>query len=480
MLNAGTLLGPYEITGAIGAGGMGEVYRARDSKLGREAALKVLPEAFARDVDRMARFQREAKVLASLNHPNIASIYGLEDSGSTHALVMELVEGPTLADRIRQGPIPVEEALRIAKQICEALEYAHERGIVHRDLKPANVKVTADDAVKILDFGLAKAMEGDAASIDISTSPTISRMATMQGVLLGTAAYMSPEQAKAKPVDRRADIWAFGCVLYEMLTGKQAFQGESVTDTLAAVIRAEPDWSQLPAATPMRVRVLLRRCLQKDPKQRLRDIGDARISLDEVISGAPEAASSVGVSLAEQSRMRRRVLFLNLGALLVASVIVAAITGIAVWTLKPSPAPLAKPVTRFTITLPPGQRLAAFDRPALALSPDGTELAYVATYEGGHAANLSPGDGWFRGPAGCRHGRSLDSLFLTRWQVARIFRRFKVEKDFGERGSGANPGGCWASRRRLGKSAHDHLFTARSCSPANTRRGRRSSARDQC
>ena len=260
-LSVGTKLGPYEILAAIGAGGMGEVYRARDSKLGRDVALKVLPEAFARDAERMARFQREAQVLASLNHPNIASIYGLEDSGATHALVMELVEGPTLADRIKQGPIPVDEALRIAKQICEALEYAHERGIVHRDLKPANIKVTGDDAVKVLDFGLAKAIEGDASSMDISTSPTISRMATQAGVLLGTAAYMSPEQAKGKPVDRRADIWAFGCVLYEMLTGKMAFSGETVTDTLAAVIMKDPDWSRFPAGTPVRVRVLLQTLL---------------------------------------------------------------------------------------------------------------------------------------------------------------------------------------------------------------------------
>jgi len=287
-IQSGTHLGPYEILSAIGAGGMGEVYRARDPKLGRDVAIKVLPEAFARDADRMARFQREAKVLASLSHPNIATIYGLEDSGATHALVMELVEGPTLADRIKAGPIPIDEAIRIARQIADALEYAHERGIIHRDLKPANVKVTNDDTVKVLDFGLAKALEGDPSSIDISTSPTISRMATQAGVLLGTAAYMAPEQAKAKTMDRRADIWAFGCVLYEMLTGRQAFTGETVTDTLASIIKEEPDWSSLPAATPMRVRVLLQRCLQKDPRLRLRDIGDARISLDEVIAGAPD------------------------------------------------------------------------------------------------------------------------------------------------------------------------------------------------
>ena len=286
----GQTISHYRIVEKLGSGGMGEVYRARDVKLGRDVAMKVLPEVFARDTERMARFQREAKVLASLNHPNIASIYGLEDSGATHALVMELVEGPTLAERVKQGPMPADEALRIAKQIAEAVEYAHERRIVHRDLKPANVKVTNDDALKVLDFGLAKAVEGDAASIDISTSPTVTRLATMEGVLLGTAAYMSPEQAKGKEVDRRADIWAFGCVLYEMLTGEMAFRGESATDTLAAVIKEEPDWSQLPAGTPLRVRVLLQRCLQKDSKQRLQAIGDARISLDEVLSGVPDAA----------------------------------------------------------------------------------------------------------------------------------------------------------------------------------------------
>jgi serine/threonine-protein kinase len=278
-MTPGTKLGSYEILAQIGAGGMGEVYRARDTKLGRDVAMKVLPEAFARDAERMARFQREAKVLASLNHTNITTIYGLEDSGSTRALVMELVEGPTLADRIKAGPIPVDEAIRIARQIADALEYAHERGIIHRDLKPANVKVTNDDAVKVLDFGLAKALEGDPSSFDISTSPTISQMATMQGVLLGTAAYMSPEQAKGKPVDRRADIWAFGCVLCEMLTGKMASSGETVTDTLAAVVMKDPGWSQLPAATPMRLRVLSQRCLQKDVRQRLQAMGDARISL---------------------------------------------------------------------------------------------------------------------------------------------------------------------------------------------------------
>ncbi|HTR45755.1 MAG TPA: protein kinase, partial [Verrucomicrobiae bacterium] len=298
---------------------------------------------------------------------------GLEDSGSTHALVMELVEGPTLADRIRSGPIPVDEALKIAKQICEALEYAHERGIVHRDLKPANVKVTADDAVKVLDFGLAKALEGDASSIDISTSPTLSRLATMQGILLGTAAYMSPEQAKGKAVDRRADIWAFGCVLYEMLTGKIAFGGETVTDTLAAVIRAEPDWSLLPAETAIRVRVLLQRCLQKDPKQRLRDIGDARISLDEVLSGAPEAALA-GTPAEPAPRWRRAAPWAAASALAIA----LAALGWAYARIAGAPA-RPEAVVRFRIP-------AAESTPtggAFAVSPDSHRLAFSDTGAGG-------------------------------------------------------------------------------------------------
>ena len=373
-LQSGTKLGPYTIKERIGAGGMGEVYRAHDTKLKRDVAIKVLPLAFVNDPERLVRFQREARTLALLNHPSIASIYGLEDSSKTHALVMELVEGPTLADRISRGPIPIEEACRIAKGMAEPLEYAHEHGIVHRDFKPANVKVANDDTVKILDFGLAKALERGGSAGDLANSPTISQMATEAGVLLGTAAYMSPEQAKAKPVDRRADVWAFGCVLYEMLTGQMAFRGETVTDTLAAVIKEEPDWSRLPAATPIRVRVLLQRCLQKDPKQRLRDIGDARISLEEVLAGAPEPsfAGAAGIS----APFWRRALFLSLGALLLG----AGVASLATWILKPT---LPQPVTRTVITLPPGQQLAGLTHGrAVALSPDGTHLAYVATQGG--------------------------------------------------------------------------------------------------
>jgi eukaryotic-like serine/threonine-protein kinase len=367
-MTPGTKVGSYEILAAIGAGGMGEVYRARDTKLGRDVAIKVLPEAFAGDADRMARFQREAKVLASLEHPNIAAIYGLEDSSNTRALVMQLAEGPTLADRIRQGPIAIDDALHIAREICDALEYAHEKGIIHRDLKPANVTVSSDDTVKVLDFGLAKALESGPSTEDIANSPTLSRMATQTGVLLGTAAYMSPEQAKGKPVDRRADIWAFGCVLYEMLTGKQAFGGETVTDTLAAIMRAEPEWSLLPSATPVRVRVLLQRCLQKDPKQRLRDIGDARISLDEVLSGAPDPALA-GTPQAAASFWRRALPWA------VAAVFVLTTGSLAFIHFREKP-PAPAELMRLEIPLPENT---TGDPSVFALSPDGRQLAFAAT-----------------------------------------------------------------------------------------------------
>ena len=261
-LNIGSRLGHYDVTALIGEGGMGQVYQATDTKLNRQVALKILPEAFAADPDRLARFQREAQVLASLNHPGIAAIYGLEESDDTRALVLELVEGPTLADRIAQGPIPVDEALPIAKQIAEALEAAHEAGVIHRDLKPANIKVRDDGTVKVLDFGLAKALEGDGSNP--SESPTVTAAATAAGVILGTAAYMSPEQARGKPVDKRADIWAFGAVLFEMLTGRSAFQGDTLSDTIVKILDREPDLQALPRDTPPTIEHLLRRCLDKD------------------------------------------------------------------------------------------------------------------------------------------------------------------------------------------------------------------------
>jgi Tol biopolymer transport system component/tRNA A-37 threonylcarbamoyl transferase component Bud32 len=283
-LSTGTRVGPYEILSPIGAGGMGEVYRARDSKLHRDVAVKVLPQIFTADADRLARFRREAQVLASLNHQNIGHIYGLEDSGTTHGLILELVEGPTLGDRIAQGALPHDEAFSIARQIIDALECAHEQGIVHRDLKPANIKIRPDGAVKVLDFGLAKALERPAASgvqMSALNSPTMTAHATVEGMIVGTAAYMAPEQARGRAVDRRADIWAFGIVLYEMLAGKRAFDGDDVSITLASVLKDDVDWKALPADLPPSIRRMLRRCLEKDPRRRLSAIGDARLELDD-------------------------------------------------------------------------------------------------------------------------------------------------------------------------------------------------------
>jgi serine/threonine protein kinase len=262
----GKTLGTFECTSLLGKGGMGEVYKAKDQKLGRDVAIKVLPDEFAKDADRVARFQREAKLLASLNHPNIAAIHGLEESEGTHFLVLELIEGDTLADRLKRGAIPVEEALKLALQIAEALEAAHEKGVIHRDLKPANIKVTPEGKVKVLDFGLAKAFAGDSQDMNLSNSPTLSVAATQQGVILGTAAYMSPEQARGNPVDKRADIWAFGVVLFEILTGRPIFSEDTVSDTLASVLKTEPDWQSLPPNLHPRIRFLLERCLKKIPK----------------------------------------------------------------------------------------------------------------------------------------------------------------------------------------------------------------------
>ena len=294
-------IGHYRITEQIGEGGMGVVYRARDTKLNRDVALKVLPDLFAEDPDRLARFQREAQVLASLNHPNIAQIHGLEEANGVRALVLELVEGPTLADRIAQGAISVDEALPIAQQIARALEAAHEAGVIHRDLKPANVKVKDDGTVKVLDFGLAKALDPTPEG-DPSASPTLTAAATKMGVIMGTAAYMSPEQARGKPVDKRADIWAFGVLLYEMLTGRRPFHGELVSDIMAKIIEGTPDLDTLPANVPAKINELLRRCLQKDPKRRLRDIGEALIQMEEVVA-APAAKPAVAQASTSARRL---------------------------------------------------------------------------------------------------------------------------------------------------------------------------------
>jgi hypothetical protein len=372
-LPAGTKLGTYEIVTPIGAGGMGEVYQALDGNLRRDVAIKVLPEAFAHDPERLSRFRREAQLLAALNHSNIATIFGLEDSNGTSYLVMELIPGETLAQRIkRDGTVPVEEALTIAKQIAEALEAAHEKGIIHRDLKPANVKLTPECKVKVLDFGLAKAFEGDLSSVDMNNSPTLSQAATMPGVILGTAAYMSPEQARGRAVDKRTDIWAFGCVLYELLTGKPTFHGEDITEILAAVVKSEPDWTALPANISPSIRVLLQRCLRKDRRQRTPDAAILRIEIEDALA-APAAAESTAAAIGT-GMLGRRALMLAAGCSLAVGIVAA----IAVWNLKPIPAPPPKPVTRTVISLPADQRLAVGDNPAFAISPDGRFLAYVA------------------------------------------------------------------------------------------------------
>ena len=349
-LNPGTRIGSYEIAAQIGAGGMGEVYRATDLKLGRDLAIKVLPSAFTNDPERVARFEREARTLASLNHPNIAQIHGLEEADGVKALVMELVEGPTLADRVRQGPIPLDEALPIAKQIAEALEAAHEHGIIHRDLKPANIKLRPDGTVKLLDFGLAKAIEGSGGpggGIDLMNSPTITSPAMMTGVgvILGTAAYMSPEQAKGRAVDKRSDVWALGAVLYEMLTARRAFEGDDVSDTLANVLKSQPDWSALPPNLPPAIGVVIRRCLEKDRTRRVADAATVAFILDEAASLTATAGSAARIAESPSREAgRRRLVALGLAALLAAIV-----SGFVFWRLAPpTPAPQ---VVRLTMPL---------------------------------------------------------------------------------------------------------------------------------
>jgi serine/threonine protein kinase len=357
-LAPGTRLGPYEITGPIGAGGMGEVYRAQDSRLHREVAIKTLPPAFAEDATRLARFQREAQALAALSHPNIAAIYGLEESGGSTALVMELIEGPTLAERIAAGPVPVAEALAIARQIGAALEAAHEKGIVHRDLKPANIKLTVDNQVKVLDFGLAKAMDREPTSGSTpANSPTLTLESTTAGTIMGTAAYMSPEQARGKAVDRRTDIWAFGVVFFEMLTGRSTFEGETVSDTLAGVLRADVDWRLLPPDTPPAIRRLLERCLQKDPKRRLRDIGDAWIEIDSPLATVQTATA---LPPAPPSRLP----WIAAGAAALIAI------GAIAWGLSHRQAAASQPVVRWSYSQ---------ERPFVAfkLSHDGSKLVYM-------------------------------------------------------------------------------------------------------
>jgi len=377
-LISGTRLGPFEIVSPLGAGGMGEVYRARDTKLGRDVALKILPRLFASDPDRLARFTREAQTLAALNHPNIAHLHGVEESGEIRALIMELVEGEDLAERLKRGAIPVEEALPMARQIAEALEAAHEQGIIHRDLKPANIKVRDDGTVKVLDFGLAKALTADVArspssAAALANSPTITSpaMTTEAGVILGTASYMAPEQAKGKPADRRSDIWAFGCVLYEMLTGTRAFDGDDVSDTMANVLKGEPYWDRLPGTTPPAIRLLLRRCLRRERRQRLQDAAGVRIEIEDALSAPLSSATAVSQDRGAHWRWP------SIGG---AALLGAVIAGFAVWNLQPAPA-TSPAVLRLPVTVPADEELLV-THPGIAASPDGAHLVYVARSRG--------------------------------------------------------------------------------------------------
>ncbi len=386
----GARLGTYEIVALIGAGGMGEVYRARDGKLTRDVALKILPTVFARDPERLARFSREANLLATLNHPNIAAIYGFESSDHSPALVLEMVEGPTLADRIERGPIPLEDALPIARQIAEALEAAHAQGIVHRDLKPANIKVRDDGTVKVLDFGLAKAIAVDSSPGVVAASPTItSPAATAMGTIMGTAAYMSPEQARGRAVDKRSDIWAFGAVLYEMLTGRRAFDGEDVSDTLANILKREPDWSALPPGTPPAIERVLRRCLTRDPRFRTHDVADVRIELDERASADAAAAARATGGRAGSLKGFERMAWLGVALAL------AAIAGFALWRGR-APETVTQPVLRFQIPAPDKHSFGALGGAGVglvtvsSLSPDGTRLVFYA------ADQLGKGALWLR------------------------------------------------------------------------------------
>ncbi len=377
----GKTIAHYRIEEKLGAGGMGEVYRAHDTRLGRDVAIKVLPDAFLRDPERLARFEREAQVLAALNHANVAAIHGVEESDGARFLVLEFVPGRTLAERLVAGPLPVEEALEICRQMAEALEAAHERGIIHRDLKPSNVKVTPEGKVKVLDFGLAKAFGPEAAAADLSHSPTATYRTGGEGAILGTAAYMSPEQARGKALDRRTDIWSFGCVLYELLSSRQAFGGETVTDTLAAVVRGEPDWNVLPAEVPAKIRYLLRRCLERDLKRRLQAIGEARIAIEEGLSGSA-AAEAVPVAPLGWQRALPWALVGALVAALLASL----------WVLRQASQRVPAPVLRSAVTVPAGEFSTRGFGPWLALSPDGTHLVYEGFRGGTWLLFLRPMD----------------------------------------------------------------------------------------
>lgn len=419
---SGRRIGPYDVQGLIGSGGMGEVYRARDTRLGRDVAIKILPRVFSNDPGRLARFEREARMLASLNHPHIGAIHGLEDADGIPALVLELIEGETLAERLQRGPIRISDALGFASQIADALDVAHEKGIIHRDLKPANIKVTPDGTVKVLDFGLAKAVAGDQAQ-EPAQAPTATVGGTREGVVLGAAAYMSPEQARGQAIDKRTDLWAFGCVLYEMLTARSAFARETLTDILAAVVESEPDWSALPAQTPEGVRRLLKHCLQKNPKLRLRDIGDARA---ELASPRESPTSDVQNPLRTSHRM----------GLLAAGCAIFAILGAIGWMRARSagqPAEWGKDALALSVDTPPDT---TFADGSPSISPDGTRLVWAASERGtrqlwvrpirDRSAQKVPGTEGALGPFWSSDGQSV--AFFTQGKLQTVDLRTNTVK----------------------------------------------------
>jgi Tol biopolymer transport system component len=423
-LSPGTRLGPYDIKSPIGAGGMGEVYLARDTKLGRDVAIKILPEIFTLDQNRLARFEREAQVLASLNHPHIAAIYGFEESGGLRGLVLELIEGPTLADRLVQGALPPSEALSIARQLADALDAAHEKGIVHRDLKPANIKLTRDGAVKVLDFGLAKAVAGEGSAPDLSLSPTITAGGTREGIILGTAAYMSPEQARGQAIDKRTDLWAFGCVLYEMLAGRLAFPGDTLSDTIAKILEREPDWSALPAQTPVSIRRLLQRCLEKDSRRRLRDIGDARLEIDEALGAATSSGTAAAHVRPSRPRLNASARPARLAWWAAAGAALLIIGGTGVWQLQRSQYFWRNPLEGAKFT-----RLTDFEGAEhhAAISRDGRFVVFLSDRDGpwdawvsqigtGDVHNLTKGSvPELRNPATRTVGFSPDGSLVILW-----------------------------------------------------------------
>jgi len=422
----GKTLSHYKVIEKIGQGGMGEVYRAEDTNLSREVAIKVLPEQFTQDPQRLARFEREAKLLASLNHPNIAAIHSFEHADDVHFLVLKLVPGETLQERVAKGPVPVEEALEVCRQIAEGVEAAHEKGVIHRDLKPANVKVTPEGKVKILDFGLAKAFEDETPVTDISQSPTLTEEMTRAGVILGTAAYMSPEQAKGKPVDKRADIFAFGAVLYELLTGKRAFEGETITETIAAVLKSEPDWEKLPSDTPWRIKELLDDSLQKEVRDRPHDISHARIQIKKALK---EPVTTLPTDVASEAQPGGQRL-----ALMVGLVVGAVITGLAVWLFMQPSSP-EQSLNRFVITPTPPAVLASANGKEVAISPDGRHLVYLATGERGNQLYLRSLDDFVDRPIPGTEDASGSVFFSPDGESIGFFADGKLKKTSLARGS---------------------------------------------